>query len=71
MDDWWDGLEGEILERLNQAGMTTPDELGRRLGIPEAAMVSLLTILAQEGKIRLCLVERAEPAYRPRGRDDG
>ena len=37
----------------------TPAELGRRLGIPEAATVSLLSVLVRDGKVRIRLVELA------------
>lgn len=37
MEDWWDELENEMLECLERTGTTTPYELGKRLGLPEAA----------------------------------
>ena len=60
MTDWWDEIESEMLECLQRTGVTTPYELGRRLGIPEAATASLLSILVREGKVRMCLVQRAD-----------
>ena len=59
MADWWTELEGEILNCLERTGITTPAEIGRRLGIPEEATTSLLSILVREGKVRMCLVELA------------
>ena len=57
MVEWSTELEGEILNCLRRTGITTPAEVGRRLRISEAAAASLLTILVQEGKVRMCLVE--------------
>jgi hypothetical protein len=39
------------------SGAMAPAELGLRLGLSEGAMTSLLSMLAQEGKVRICLVE--------------
>lgn len=57
--DWWDELESEMLRCLERTGTTTPYELGRHLGLPEAATASLLSILVREGKVKMCLVQRA------------
>ena len=57
MIEWSTKLEDEILNCLRRTGITTPAEVGRRLRISEAAAASLLTILVQEGKVRMCLVE--------------
>jgi hypothetical protein len=35
------------------SGAVTPAELDLRLGLSEGAMTSLLSMLAQEGKVRL------------------
>jgi DNA-binding Lrp family transcriptional regulator len=59
MADWWTELESEILNCLEHAGTVTPAEIGRRLGIPEAATASLLSVLVRDGKVRICLVELA------------
>lgn len=42
-DEWWAG----------------PAEIGRRLGISEGAAASLLSMLAQGGKVRIRLAELA------------
>jgi hypothetical protein len=60
--DWWGRLDGEILDCLELTGTTTPAELSRRLGVSEAATSSLLATLVREGKVRMCLVERADSA---------
>src|SRR5262245_15170458 len=57
--DWWTELEGEILNCLEHVGTVTPAEIGRRLGIPEAATASLLSVVVRDGKVRIRLVELA------------
>jgi DNA-binding CsgD family transcriptional regulator len=37
----------------------TPAELGQRLGISEDGATSLVSHLAREGKVRICLVASA------------
>jgi DNA-binding CsgD family transcriptional regulator len=37
----------------------SPAELGKRLGISEDGVTSLVSHLAREGKVRICLVEPA------------
>ncbi|HKB26265.1 MAG TPA: hypothetical protein VKG64_14565 [Methylomirabilota bacterium] len=57
VDDWWDDLEDEILESVRGRGPVAPAQVGQRLGISADAAASLLSLLAQEGKIRICLVD--------------
>jgi hypothetical protein len=59
MDGWWAEIEREILESLRRHGTLDPARLGQHLGIGERAIVSLLAMLAVEGKVRICLVEAA------------
>lgn len=54
---WWDGLDAEILGCLAERGPLAPAEVGRRLGISEGAAASALSMLAQEGRVRIRLVE--------------
>lgn len=49
-------MEPEILACLADEGPLAPAEIGHRLGLSEGAVVSLVTLLAQEGKVRNCLV---------------
>jgi predicted ArsR family transcriptional regulator len=56
MDGWWTEMENEILASLRRRGAVEPGEIGRELGIGERATVSLLAMLAAEGKVRICLV---------------
>jgi hypothetical protein len=57
--DLWADLDEEILACLDAGAPATPAEIGRRLGVSEAAAASCLSMLAGEGKVRICLVERA------------
>ncbi len=57
MDDWWAEIEDDIVACLKDNGATAPAEVGRRLGLSERAAASLLSMLAGEGKVRICLVE--------------
>ena len=57
--DWWADLHGEILDCLAESGALAPAEVGRRLGMSEAAVTSCLAMLAQERRVRICLVERS------------
>lgn len=61
MDGWWTEIEHEILQSIRCKGAAEPGEIARELGIGERAAVSLLAMLAAEGKIRICRVE-APPA---------
>ena len=61
MTDWWSELEHELLTCVEEIGLATPAEVGRRLGFSETSAASLLAILVREGKIRMCLVQSAAP----------
>lgn len=56
MESWWTELDDAILACLAEEGPLAPAEIGRRLGLSEGAVVSLVNLLAQEGKVRICLV---------------
>ena len=60
-DDFWADLNRDILRCL-ATGPVSPGEIGRRLGISEAAAASCLSMLAAEGRVRICLVERSVAA---------
>ena len=62
MSDWWAELENELLSCVEEIGLATPAEVGRRLGFSEASAASLLAILVREGKVRMCLVQSASHA---------
>jgi predicted ArsR family transcriptional regulator len=57
--DWWVTVDSETLRCLVEHGPMSPDELGKRLGMSEAAASSLLSHLVREGKARICLVAAA------------
>jgi DNA-binding Lrp family transcriptional regulator len=63
MDGWWNEIEGEILSRLERDGESTPSELGRHLGLSTGATMSLLAILASDGKVSIARVA-VNPASR-------
>ena len=56
MDAWWSDLDNAVLTCLD-AGPMSPAEIARRLGTSEASATSLLCLLAQEGRVRIALVE--------------
>jgi hypothetical protein len=58
MDEWWREIDDAVLACFGQTGGTSPDEIGRRLGMSEEAAVSILSMLAQQGRVRF---SRAEP----------
>jgi DNA-directed RNA polymerase specialized sigma24 family protein len=64
MDDWWAEIDDQLRSCLERHGEMAPAEIARQLGLSEGAVTSLLSLLAQEGKLRIARVEL------PR-RDDG
>ena len=60
-EDFWAELNREILNCLVM-GPISPGEIGRRLGMSEGAAASCLSLLAAEGRVRICLVERTRSA---------
>jgi hypothetical protein len=54
-DAWWD-VDAEVLSAL-ATGAKSPAEIGETLGMSEQSITSLLSLLAQAGKIRIRLVE--------------
>ncbi len=64
MDDWWGDIENEILGCLAVGAPVRTDELADKLGMSESAVTSLLSMLAHDGKVRICLVERSTPPSR-------
>ena len=60
MSKFWDEIDEELLDCLAARGRMTPAEIGRRLEISEDAAVSLVAMLAREGKVRIGVVEGVE-----------
>lgn len=56
MTDWWTALDDAIVACL-EAGALDPADIGRRMGMSEAAVSSVLSLLAADGRIRIALVE--------------
>jgi winged helix-turn-helix DNA-binding protein len=56
-ENWWDGIDGEILDCLRQHGSVTVGELGEELGLSEGAATAFLAMLAREGRVRILQVE--------------
>jgi DNA-binding Lrp family transcriptional regulator len=64
MDDWWSVMDEDVCRELRDNGPMSPAEIGQRLGVSEVAVISLVALLAREGKVRICLVAGAEDAGR-------
>ena len=57
--DFWSELDADVLGCLSEApGEMTPAQIGRRLGLSERAVCSVIGMLAEAGKVRICSVER-------------
>ena len=57
--DFWSELDADVLRCMAEPpGEMTPAELGRRLGMSEHAVCSILAMLAAAGKVRIRSVER-------------
>jgi hypothetical protein len=54
---WWSDLDAAVLTCLQAHGAMAPIEIGHHLGLSESAVTSLLCLLVQDGKVRICLVE--------------
>jgi hypothetical protein len=57
MEDWWTGIDGEILSCLAEHESMTPAEIGSILGLTQGEVVTLLALLAPEGKVTICQVK--------------
>lgn len=51
-EDWWGKLDDEVLDCL-ACGPMSAAELGRRLGVSEEGAVSLVSMLARDGRVRI------------------
>jgi hypothetical protein len=66
MDDWWSDVEKDVLGCLDGRGAVAPAEVAACLGVSEDATISLLAMLAREGRVKICLVSRAGSSARAR-----
>ena len=59
MADLWNELDEAVLSCLS-TGHTAPDEIGKCLGMSEAAASSILAMLLAQGKVRIRRVSLVE-----------
>jgi hypothetical protein len=52
MENWWAEIDDDVLRCL-AGGSSAPSDIGHRLGMSEAAAVSVLTMLASEGRVQI------------------
>jgi hypothetical protein len=64
MDEWWSEIDDEVQTCLKRNGAMTPGEIAQQLGLSEGAVSSVVSLLAQEGKLRIA---RVEPFDHPPG----
>jgi predicted ArsR family transcriptional regulator len=57
MEDWWSEIDDEVQACLKRHGTMTPGEIAQQLGLSEGAVSSVVSLLAQEGKLRIARVE--------------
>jgi predicted ArsR family transcriptional regulator len=57
MEDWWSEIDDEVQGCLKRHGAMTPGEIAQQLGLSESAVSSVVSLLAQEGKLRIARVE--------------
>ena len=57
MDSWWHDIDRDVNVVLERHGSMTPAEIARMLQLSEGAVSSVLSMLAQEGKLRIARVE--------------
>jgi hypothetical protein len=57
---WWDDVDTAVLDCLAGGASMTPAAIGQRLGMSEDGVMSVIAMLAQEGKLRISLVTSAD-----------
>ena len=57
MDGWWTEIDRDVRGCLERFGPMSPREIARMLRLSEGAVASVLSMLAQEGKLRIARVE--------------
>ncbi len=57
MDGWWNEIDDQVQAYLERYGAMAPAEIARQLGLSEGAVASVLSMLAQEGKLHITRVE--------------
>jgi hypothetical protein len=61
MIELWADIDQAVLACVSE-GTAGPGDIGRRLGMSEAAATSILMMLAVEGKVRVCRVALPDSA---------
>ncbi len=56
MPELWGDMDQEILGCLERGEPIAVEEIAAKLGMSEDAAASLLCLLAQQGKVRICIV---------------
>ena len=59
IENWWDEVDGKILDCL-RSGPMSPADIARRTGMSEGEATTFLTMLVREGRVRMPLVEMGE-----------
>ena len=57
MDGWWNEIDDQVQQCLERHGAMAPADIAREVGLSEGAVTSVLSLLAQEGKLRIARVE--------------
>ncbi len=55
-ESWWTGIDDAVMTCVAGGRAVTPAEIGARVGLSPEAVTSLICLLAQEGRVRICLV---------------
>ena len=61
MEDWWTEIADQVRDCLRRHGEMAPAEIARRIGLSEGAVASAVSLLAQQGKLRISRVELFDP----------
>ena len=57
-EPWWDAIDANVLDVLSAAGgRLTLAEIAAKVGMSEDAARSVVTMLAEQGKVRIAAVE--------------
>ena len=57
--DFWSELDADVLRCLAERhGEMTPAQIGHDLGMSEHAVCSIIGMLVEAGRVRICSVER-------------
>jgi hypothetical protein len=57
MDGWWTEIDRDVRACVERFGPMSPRDIARLLQLSEGAVASVLSMLAQEGKLRIAQVD--------------